>query len=128
MVNLENTQETPKPSIISSNSYNPGYRPQDNRLFITGIILMFIILIVTFSIIFYNNLEELEIAECNSENECGVYNIFSFGGEGYICINDEKVEKGGFKTRLIMAKYSNKNSVVNEPSSCSCISNYCEPE
>ena len=70
--------------------------------------------------------DENQIAQCDTENDCGRYNVNYLKGKGYICANDAIVADSSAKVKTMMFKYASRNAVEDEPSGCSCVNNLCE--
>ncbi len=91
----------------------------------TIFLIIVLILIGIFAVI-YIIADESELKYCNSTNECEIYNVYTFGGEKSVCMNNQK-EEGSFKDKLLMFKYNIKYGQKEELIGCVCENQECIP-
>ncbi len=102
--------------------------PKKRKVSLFNIIILIMLLIIIGIAIYYYSGNESALGNCSLADECGRYNIFYITGQGYVCANNEVVEEGKIKTKLLMFKYASKKAVTNEPAGCLCLENSCEIE
>lgn len=97
------------------------------KKFIRFDVIILIILIVAAGIIVsYFIRDSSVVGQCNTNDDCGAYNVFYMKGTGYVCANKIIVQDSSIKTRVLMFKYASKKATPEQPTACSCIQNQCE--
>jgi len=91
-----------------------------------NIVVLVILLILLGIVGSYFLSDESKVGLCEQASDCGQYNVFYIKGEGYLCANNNVVEGGSIKTKVLMFKYATKKAIGSVPESCSCVQNTCE--
>lgn len=90
------------------------------------LIVLIILLIAAVFVASYFFKDSSAVGKCNSDKDCGAYNVFYMKGSGYVCANSVSAQDNSIKTRVLLFRYASKKAVQEEPTGCSCIQNQCE--
>ena len=100
--------------------------PKKKKFIRLDTIILLILIIVALIIASYFLKSTKPIGNCESSEDCGMYNVFYMKGEGYVCANKAISQDGSIKTRVLMFRYASKNANSEKPNGCSCIENQCK--
>lgn len=100
-------------------------RPQKKK-FRFDLIVLIILIVASIFVASYFLRDSSVVGQCDSDKDCGAYNVFYMKGSGYVCTNSIAVHDNSIKTRVLLFKYASKKAVQEKPTGCSCINNQCE--
>lgn len=109
---------------LASSSEDAGQKKK--KISIVNIIILVVLLIVLGIFISYYIQDESNLGQCQTQEDCGMYNVFYMKGQGYVCANDQTVAESSFKKQILMFKYASKKAIKDEPTGCLCTQNQCE--
>ncbi|MFB6246632.1 MAG: hypothetical protein ABEI74_03515 [Candidatus Pacearchaeota archaeon] len=98
------------------------------KVSIVNVIVLILLLILGIIFFTYFLSDSKQIGKCQTQDQCGRYNVFYFKGDGYICANNEKMNQSSLKERVLTFKYASSYAVEKEPSGCSCTQSRCQIE